>query len=117
MGQYNAMAEAQGHRCALCGEKPNSGRRMHVDHDHESGRIRALLCHHCNLLLGNAKDSTARLRQAIAYLEKHDRAQSRAEYPWLADRTEHRKPRVVAREALLIRRPSPTPTPRRRATR
>ncbi|RAJ70314.1 recombination endonuclease VII [Streptomyces sp. Amel2xB2] len=69
--QYNAMLAEQEHRCALCGEKPGSDRRMHVDHCHATGKIRALLCHHCNLLLGNAKDSTDRLRQAIAYLDKH----------------------------------------------
>lgn len=69
--QYNAMAAEQGHLCALCGEKPETDRRMHVDHDHATGKIRALLCHHCNLLLGNAKDSTDRLRLAIAYLERH----------------------------------------------
>jgi len=69
--QYQAMAAEQGHRCALCGEPPETAKRMHVDHDHATGRIRALLCHHCNLLLGNAKDSTVRLRQAIAYLERY----------------------------------------------
>lgn len=69
--QYNAMAVSQDHRCALCGEVPTSDRRMHVDHCHATGAIRALLCHQCNLLLGNAKDSTDRLQQAIAYLDNH----------------------------------------------
>lgn len=69
--QYNDMADAQGRTCGLCGEVPDTERRMHVDHDHVTGKIRALLCHHCNLLLGNAKDSVGRLRQAIAYLERH----------------------------------------------
>lgn len=71
LDQYNDMAAEQQHLCALCGEKPETDRRMHVDHDHATGKIRALLCHHCNLLLGNAKDSTDRLRLAIAYLERH----------------------------------------------
>lgn len=71
--QYNEMLAEQGHLCALCGEKPETDRRMHVDHDHATGKIRALLCHHCNLLLGNAKDSIGRLKQAIAYLERHGR--------------------------------------------
>jgi hypothetical protein len=69
--QYNAMAAAQNHLCGLCGETPETQKRMHVDHDHVTGKIQALLCHHCNLLLGNARDSTARLRLAIAYLERH----------------------------------------------
>ncbi|WP_405506289.1 endonuclease VII domain-containing protein [Streptomyces cyaneofuscatus] len=71
LDQYNEMLAKQGQLCALCGERPDTDRRMHVDHDHTTGKIRALLCHHCNLLLGNAKDSPARLRQAIAYLERH----------------------------------------------
>jgi len=71
LAQYNEMLGKQEHLCALCGEKPETDRRMHVDHDHVTGKIRALLCHHCNLLLGNAKDSVERLHQAIAYLERH----------------------------------------------
>lgn len=71
LAQYNEMLAEQKHLCALCGEVPDTDRRMHVDHNHVTGKIRALLCHHCNLLLGNAKESTGRLRQAIAYLERH----------------------------------------------
>lgn len=69
--QYNQMAAEQQHVCGLCGEKPTTQKRMHVDHDHATGKVRALLCHHCNLLIGNAKESVARLRLAIAYLERH----------------------------------------------
>lgn len=69
--QYNQMLTEQTGLCALCAERPDTERRMHVDHDHATGRVRALLCHHCNLLLGNAKDSPTRLRQAIEYLERH----------------------------------------------
>lgn len=52
------MAKAQGHRCALCGlherfnRNPNGMAYMAVDHDHETGEIRGLLCTGCNLLLG-----------------------------------------------------------------
>jgi hypothetical protein len=69
--QYNQMLDGQGHVCGLCGEAPDTKKRMHVDHNHVTGRIRALLCHHCNLLIGNAKESMDRLRLAIAYLERH----------------------------------------------
>lgn len=74
--QYDEMLAKQDQRCSLCGERPQTDRRMHVDHDHATGNIRALLCHHCNLLLGNAKDSVDRLRQAIAYLERHVRGEA-----------------------------------------
>lgn len=42
---------------------------LHVDHDHETGLIRGLLCHHCNTLLGHAKDSVDVLEAAIVYLK------------------------------------------------
>lgn len=71
LDQYREREAAQGGRCGLCGQPPNTDRRMHVDHDHATGKIRDLLCHHCNLLLGNAQDSTDRLRLAIAYLQRH----------------------------------------------
>lgn len=71
---YNLMHAAQEGRCGLCGEAPDTMRRMHVDHDHVTGKIRALLCHHCNLLIGNAKESIERLRLAIIYLERHGKA-------------------------------------------
>jgi hypothetical protein len=71
LDEYNRMLSAQEHLCGLCGELPDTARRMHVDHSHATGEIRALLCHHCNLLIGNAKESIERLRLAIAYLERH----------------------------------------------
>ena len=49
---YDAMLVAQGGGCALCQRFPNEGRRLAVDHDHETGRIRGLLCNPCNVMLG-----------------------------------------------------------------
>lgn len=69
--QYKTKEAEQGGRCGLCGQIPETDRRLHVDHDHRTGKLRDLLCHHCNLLLGNAQDSTERLRLAIAYLGRH----------------------------------------------
>ncbi|GGU54675.1 endonuclease domain-containing protein [Streptomyces lavendofoliae] len=69
--QYRAKEAEQQGRCGLCRCIPQTDRRMHVDHDHATGKLRDLLCHHCNLLLGNAQDSVERLRQAIAYLDRH----------------------------------------------
>lgn len=57
--QYKALLEAQGHRCAICRSKPKS-KRLAVDHDHQSGAVRGLLCSRCNHdLLGSAWDSLA----------------------------------------------------------
>jgi len=71
---YAALLEGQGGRCALCGgDDPKSGNRFgekwwHVDHDHQTGRVRGLLCGPCNMALGLFKDDPEFLRLAIEYL-------------------------------------------------
>jgi len=59
-------------RCELCGSSPAVGRWkvLHLDHDHETGVFRGWLCHHCNMGLGNFKDSILLLRKAVAYLRR-----------------------------------------------
>ena len=70
--ELDAMVEQQAGKCAICGGAPTGkGSRLHVDHCHATGQLRALLCHHCNTLLGLAGDDPARLRAAAEYLEKH----------------------------------------------
>jgi len=75
--QYEAMLVAQDHRCAICGTAeetklgPNGTTvRMSVDHCHETGRVRGLLCNRCNRALGLLGDSVDLLRAAIAYVER-----------------------------------------------
>lgn len=68
IAMYEKMAIEQAGRCAICQQHPPSERRLAVDHDHETGAIRGLLCSNCNLLLGHAKDQIATLAQAIIYL-------------------------------------------------
>lgn len=69
--EYDALLLAQAGRCAICGTDKANGRgdKLHVDHDHESGLIRGLLCNKCNSALGYFNDSPKRLRRAAAYLE------------------------------------------------
>jgi hypothetical protein len=69
--EYERMLERQNGRCAVC-RQPPTGVSLHVDHDHESGRIRGLLCFTCNNSLGDMKDSEDRLAAAIDYLGRHD---------------------------------------------
>lgn len=78
VARWNEMLAEQGGACAICGTtetRPNwrSGQpdAMHVDHDHATGAIRALLCNSCNRGLGIFGDSASRLRAAAAYLERH----------------------------------------------
>lgn len=71
-GQVDAMRAAQNDLCAICQQAHvGSGTRLHVDHNHDTGAIRALLCGKCNTLIGLANDSPARLEQAAAYLRLH----------------------------------------------
>jgi hypothetical protein len=48
--QYARLLAAQGGHCALCPNGPKT-RRLHVDHEHRSGKVRGLLCHRCNRAL------------------------------------------------------------------
>ncbi len=68
--QYDALSEAQGHVCAICGGigEGHMSRRLVVDHCHRSGKMRALLCGKCNVGLGSFDDNPTKLRQAIEYL-------------------------------------------------
>lgn len=67
--RYAEMLAEQGDRCAICGTDTPAGKGgWHTDHDHATNRVRGLLCHHCNLLLGHAKDDPAILRAAVDYL-------------------------------------------------
>lgn len=65
------MFEAQGGACACCHEKLKLDKQTHLDHDHKTGKIRELLCHHCNIALGGARDSIETLQRLIDYLRKH----------------------------------------------
>lgn len=65
---YIHLHERQGGKCALCLEEPSTQRGLHLDHCHETGEIRGLLCHNCNIALGCFKDDPALLMRAIKYL-------------------------------------------------
>lgn len=67
---YNEILEIQGGVCAICRTHDPTERsdRLFVDHDHESGAVRALLCHRCNAGLGYFKDDVELMRKAMAYL-------------------------------------------------
>lgn len=68
--EWDRLFEEQGRRCAVCGGTEPITKNWHVDHCHESGVVRGILCGLCNPGLGYFKDDTNRLWAAIAYLEK-----------------------------------------------
>lgn len=70
---YDEKLSSQGGGCAICGTKePGHGfKNFCVDHDHETGEARGLLCRTCNAGLGHFKDSQDLLRKANLYLMEH----------------------------------------------
>jgi hypothetical protein len=69
--EYEQMLEAQGYICAVCREKCGTYRSLAVDHDHQTGEIRALLCRRCNATLGMVNESRLLLLKLIGYLDQH----------------------------------------------
>jgi hypothetical protein len=72
---YYALLEKQNNKCAICETTENNvtGDRVHwnfaVDHNHDTGKVRGLLCNQCNRAIGMLKDDAALLRKAADYLD------------------------------------------------
>ena len=67
--EYAQMLEEQNGVCAICNTPPTT-QRLAVDHDHETGKVRGLLCRKCNFGIGYLQDNVETLAQAIVYLNK-----------------------------------------------
>ena len=68
---YEQMLENQGFCCAGCGLHQNIlEKKLNVDHDHVTGKVRGLLCGNCNRALGLVKDNMETLVRLQEYLEK-----------------------------------------------
>lgn len=76
LAEYQVMHDAQNGLCAIC-KLPTKGRgqaknTLAVDHNHTTGKIRGLLCTHCNTGLGLFRDDIQLLKEAINYLQERD---------------------------------------------
>lgn len=69
LADYNTLLAEQCGVCAVCGEGPDD-QALHVDHDHETGRVRCLLCYGCNTAIGLMRDRPAVHLAAARYLER-----------------------------------------------
>lgn len=72
VADYEKMFEDQNGLCKICNSpapQTKKSNHFHVDHCHTTGKIRGLLCHRCNSVLGFARDSIPVLEEAINYLK------------------------------------------------
>lgn len=68
--EFNELLVKQGGLCAICKKESVGKKTLDVDHDHDTGEIRGLLCFHCNTGLGHFRDSAELLQAAKDYLTK-----------------------------------------------
>lgn len=66
---HGKLLDKQDGRCAICGR---SNRKLHVDHDHDTGAVRGLLCGPCNRSIGVLGDTAEKLMRAVRYLQGGD---------------------------------------------
>jgi hypothetical protein len=78
--EYNTLLEQQNHRCAICESTDPKGRKsgrgggvdvFYVDHDHNTGKVRGLLCNVCNRTMGYVGENSGVLEEMIKYLQTH----------------------------------------------
>jgi hypothetical protein len=72
LDEHTQMYENQNGVCAICkGVGDGKWKKLCVDHDHETGKVRQLLCRNCNMVLGQVRDNVNLLEEMIKYLQKH----------------------------------------------
>ena len=69
MEDLDNMKKEQNNKCLICERED----KLVVDHNHDSGEVRGLLCSHCNKLLGCARENTQTLKNAISYLNSFEK--------------------------------------------
>ena len=68
MEELAVFCQSQGGRCVLCG----ATEKLVLDHNHETGKLRGLLCGHCNSMIGFARDNIVVLEKAIIYIRDNN---------------------------------------------
>lgn len=74
LDQYEEMLKSQNGVCKICGDPPQGGKTstssLHVDHNHVTGNVRALLCNRCNLAVGLLRDNPGLAEKTVEYLKE-----------------------------------------------
>ena len=71
-GDYDRLYAEQGGLCAICRRARGISRRLAVDHNHVTGRVRGLLCSPCNQFIGYIRDEKAAFKRGYDYLERDE---------------------------------------------
>lgn len=74
LSEYTEMLANQDYKCKICSIEQNENvleRKLAVDHDHKTGKVRGLLCTRCNIAVGFIRDNPGWAEKAIVYLNKH----------------------------------------------
>ena len=66
---WEKLFNEQNRSCKICKTRTSTGKGWHVDHNHVTGAIRGILCHHCNTALGLLKDSLEIAEEVVQYLK------------------------------------------------
>lgn len=69
--EYESMLAGQNNSCYICEEIAPEGKRLCIDHCHETGKTRKIICNNCNIALGGARDNIEILERLIRYLKEH----------------------------------------------
>lgn len=69
--QWDEMFRAQGSRCAVCETTQPDRRGWSTDHDHETGAVRGILCHRCNIIIGSLGDTKERVDAYYAQISRY----------------------------------------------
>ena len=66
--EYNELGESQGWKCAICGNAGIERNPLCIDHCHDSGKVRGLLCRQCNQALGLIKENVTSAKALVEYI-------------------------------------------------
>jgi hypothetical protein len=69
ISDYAVILDKQGSVCKICGGVNSNGKKLSVDHDHVTGKVRGLLCYKCNTMLGLCNDNKDIIKRMLEYLE------------------------------------------------
>lgn len=69
---YQTLLIAQNGVCAICSQKDSGGKRLSVDHNHATSKVRGLLCYKCNFAVGLLNDEVIRAKSLLDYLIRHE---------------------------------------------